>query len=371
MYSKRFRTVTVIEATGIIISTIIGVGVLALPRFAVEGANTGAPFATLLGITLSFGGLWLITRLGTRFPNQSIIEYSEHIVGKWPARSGSILIIGFYAILTSLAAREFGEVVVTAVLQRTPVEVTAILMLLLAAICSRTNITTFAYAHLFYLPFLLAPGLIIVMLSTKNGEMLNLQPLFGNSPNIHGMFMGVLTIAALFQGSFIITMVIPAMRQPQKAMKASIWGLVVAGTLYFLIVIATLSVFGSEEIKLLLWPTLELAKTTMLPGEILERLDALFLVVWVTAVFTTLYSTYTLTVRAIRDLLQLGDHKMLSFFLLPFVFLLAMLPPNIIQLYQVIEFVGRIGLLLTIVYPLLLLIVAWIRKRRDNANVSH
>ena len=131
-----------------------------------------------------------------------------------------------------------------------------------------------------------------------------------------------------------------------------------------MIVAATVGVFGAEETKLLLWPTLELAKTTSLPGNILERLDAAFLAVWVTAVFTTLYSSYFLTIHSMSKLFRLRDHKMFSLFLLPFIFLLAMQPQNIIQLYVIIENVGRIGLWITIAYPFALLVIAWLRKKK-------
>lgn len=368
MVKSTFRTITVIEATSVIVSTIIGVGVLALPRIAAEAGNTGAPMVTTIGIVIAFIGLWLITKLGMRFPNQSIVEYSEVILGKWFARALSLLIIVFFACLTSLAAREFSKVVVTSVLPRTPVEINTIVMLLLAALASRANMSTFGYAHIFYMPFLMAPAVFIVMFSLKNAVLTNIEPIVGNSPDWMAILSGAVTVSALFQGSFIMSFVIPAMRTPQKAMKACVWGIVIAGGLYLMTVIAAVSVFGSEETKQLLWPTLELAKATSLPGEVLERLDAAFLAVWVSAVFTTLYSTYTLTIRGIRDLFRLSDHRMLTFFSLPYVFLIAMLPPNIIQLYRVIELVGRFGLWLTIAYPLLLLVVANIRKLRDDTH---
>lgn len=363
------RQITAIQAAAILISTIIGVGVLPLPLFAVRATGAGAPLVTLLGILVAFAGLLFITMLGMRFPSQSIIQYSEDIVGKWIARIGSACIICFFAVLTSLAAREFGEVVVTSVLKRTPLEVTVIVMLLLAAVTTRKDIAKFAYIHYFYLPLILGPGLLIVALSLKNANVINLQPIWGNEPA--GMLSGVLIIAALFQGSFIITLVIPAMCRPEKAMRASLWGIVVSGGLYFLIVAATVGVFGAEETKLLLWPTLELAKTTSLPGNILERLDAAFLAVWVTAVFTTLYSSYFLTIHSMSKLFRLRDHKMFSLFLLPFIFLLAMQPQNIIQLYVIIENVGRIGLWITIAYPFVLLVIAWLRKKKGLRSPKH
>src|SRR5690606_21941811 len=113
------RQVTVIQAAAILISSIIGVGVLAVPVFAVRTAESGAPLITLLGMIIAMIGLILLTTLGQRFPSQTIVQYSELIIGKWPARFMSVLVIIFFAILTSLAAREFGEVVITAVLTQT------------------------------------------------------------------------------------------------------------------------------------------------------------------------------------------------------------------------------------------------------------
>jgi spore germination protein len=360
------RQVTTIQAAIVISSTIVGVGVLPLPLFAVRAADTGAPLVTLLAMLIASIGLWLITKLGMRFPDKSIVQYSEIILGKWPAWIGSIIIILFFAILTSLAAREFGEVVITSVLKKTPLEVTVIVMLLLATITARNDTTTFAYVHHLYLPVILGPAILIMVLSLKNANIINLQPIWGNEHS--GMISGVLTIAALFQPFFIHTLIIPVMRRPEKAMRAAFWGMFIAGGLYISLVIAAVGVFGPEETKLLLWPTLELAKTTTLPGNILERLDAAFLAVWVTAVFTTLFSSYYFTIHSISKLFRLRDHKMLTFFVLPYLFIVAMMPKNILHMYQIIETVGKLGLFITILYPFILLIVATFRKKRGNPD---
>jgi spore germination protein len=360
------RQITTIQAAAILISTIIGVGVLPLPLFAVRAGGSGAPLVTLLAIAVASIGLWTISKLGMKYPKQTIIQYSEDILGKWLAAFGSVLIILFFAVLTSLATREFGEVVITSVLKKTPLEVTVIVMLLLATLATRNDVTNFAYIHHLYFPIVLFPAILIVTLSMKNVDFIHLQPFWGNEPK--GMFNGVLVIAALFQGSFIHTLVIPAMRRPEMAMRASFWGMFIAGGLYFTIVVAAVGVFGSEETKLLLWPTLELAKVTTLPGNILERLDAAFLALWVIAVFTTLFSSYYFTIHSISQLFRLRDHKVLSFFVLPFLFIMAMVPQNILNMYTVIEVVGKFGLAITIGYPLLLLIVAYLHKRGGNQD---
>ncbi|WP_042461992.1 GerAB/ArcD/ProY family transporter [Neobacillus dielmonensis] len=362
------RPITTYQAAAILISTIIGVGVLPLPLFAVQAGDTGAPLVTLLGMVLGAIGLFILTFLGIRHPEKTIITYSEDIIGKVLGRICSLFVILFFFVLTGLAAREFGEVVVTGVLQETPLEVTVIVMLLLACISCRNAINVFSYIHNFYLPMLVAPVLIVVALSLKNADPLYLRPIIGT--NLPHMLFGTLTISALFQGSFIITMIIPFMKNPKKAIKASLFGISISGGLYLLLVIATVAVFGAEEIKQIFWPTLELARTTALPGNVLQRLDVIFLAVWVTAVFTTLFSSYYFTIYSIQQLLHLQDHKMLSCSIFPFVFISAMLPQNLIQMYEFIKFVGRVGLLITILYPGILLIIDFIKNRRRKENAS-
>jgi spore germination protein len=362
------KEISTLEASSIVISTVIGVGVLPLPLFAVQAGNTAAPLVTLMAMGISFIGIVLITLLGMRYPEHTIITYSQKIIGKWLGKLFGLLIILFFAVLTSLASREFGEVVITAVLRETPLEVTVLVMLILAAFSTRHDMITFSYIQLFYLPVIVGPAILIVILSLKNANILYLLPVWGNQPDLMLMLSGALTIAALFQGTFVMTIVIPSMRNSKKAMKASLWGILISGGLYVLIVIATLSVFGPGEISQLLWPTLELARTTSLPGNILQRLDVVFLAIWVVSVFTTLLSSFKLTIHSIGQFFGLRDHKMFSFFILPLVFIIAMLPQNILHMYGIIRLVGKIGLFLTIGYPMFLLIVDSIKKKRRNAH---
>ncbi|MDQ1910588.1 endospore germination permease [Paenibacillus sp. GD4] len=361
------KQITTIQAAAILISTIIGVGVLPLPLFAVRAADTGAILVTMIAILIASASLWLITKLGQRFPSLTLVQYSDLLIGKALSRTTIMLIVLFFALLTSLAAREFGEVVITSVLKKTPLEITVLAMLLLATISARNDLTTFTYIHHFYLPLIVFPAILIVALSLKNAQLVYMQPIWGSGP-IPQMLPGILTIAALFQGSFVYTMVIPHLRNPARAMKGSFWGMLIAGGLYLSIVVAAVGVFGTEETKKLLWPTLELAKTTTLPGNILERLDAAFLAVWVTAVFTTLFSSYYFTVHTLSKVVGLRDHKLLSLFILPTLFAMAMYPENILDMYEIVAVVGQLGLILTIGYPLLLLIIAVLRKKRGPSH---
>ncbi|MCF8563476.1 spore germination protein [Alicyclobacillus tolerans] len=357
------RSITMLELVAILFGSTAGVGVLAAPRLAVEAGGTAGPLVSLIGVVLVLLAAAVVTMLGLRFPDESIVTYAARIIGKWPGRLMSLFMIVYFAVLTALSAREFGKVAVTATLPKTPTDITTLVMIVLVAVAARNSLKTFSYIHLFYFPMIAAPIALIAILSLKNANLLYLQPLGGTKPWT-SMGNGSLVIAALLQGGFVLTLAIPGLRRPSQAMKATIIGLALAGSVYLFTVVAALAVFGPEEIQLIYWPTLELAKTTLLPGEVLERLDAIFISVWVIAVFTSMYSTYYLTVESLRQLTGLADSRMWAFPIAAAVYFIAMLPPNIVELYRIITVVGKFGLILTVGYPFVLWIVAMVRGVR-------
>ncbi|WP_227938203.1 GerAB/ArcD/ProY family transporter [Alkalihalobacillus deserti] len=362
------KKITAIQTAIITASSIIGTGMLTIARRAVEFGDTSGPLLTIFGTLVAFIAVWIICQLGKKFSGKSIFQYSEEIIGKWLARFFSVLIIWYLVVLTAFNAREFGEVVKTTVLHETPLEVMVLATLVLVAISVRNNITTFAYIHHFYFPLIFAPALLISIFSLKHANVLYLQPVMGNAPT--NPMAGILLVAAMFQLSFILTIVIPAMRETQQALKAATWGVIFSGGLYLIIVIANLAVFGSEEIKGLMWPMLELTRITTLPGEILQRLDAAFLAVWVTAVYTTIFSSYFLCIYAIKQVFHFKDHKMFSFLILPFVFFISSIPRNVLEMYDIIRVVEMVGLVITFGYPCLLLVIVWVRKRKRKKGIE-
>lgn len=346
-------------------TAIIGVGILAFPRITVEYTKTAAPLTTLIAIVLMMLAALVLAYLGNQYPEETIFAYAERLVGKWLSGFFTVLISLYFLVLGALAAREFGEVVVTSVLQRTPIPVTVLVMLLLATIASRNDIAVFSRILTFYMPFVYLPALIIVVTSLRNASSTNLKPLLAGiaETNFGGFITSTLIVAALFQNFFILGLQIPFMYRPRQAFKSTLIGVGSAGALYLILMYSTLAVFGLEEMKKLLWPTLELAKTAAVPTFYIERMDPVFLAVWVTAVFCAIFAAYYIGVQGLGHILQFHDHRVLALPVLPVILLIAKLPSNIYVLYQIVKVFGMSGLILTIGFPLLLLMVHFLRPR--------
>ncbi|MNC42505.1 Spore germination protein YndE [compost metagenome] len=198
----------------------------------------------------------------------------------------------------------------------------------------------------------------------RNVDLLNLQPVL-TAPSA-AFWKGAREASYLFQSSFIITLLIPFMQQPKQAIRAGAIGIFISGALYLLIIIASVGMFGAEETKLLIYPTLETARSAAIGDGFLERLDALFIVIWVISVYTTLYTTYYLAAYLLQNLFAFRDQRMTSTVVLPLVFVISMLPENIFETYTWSLSLGNASMLLMAGYPVLLWAAYGVRRFRKK-----
>lgn len=362
------RPITTIQVVAVVVSTIIGIGILSIPRYMAEAGDSGAPLVSASGIPVAFLGCWFTAAVCRKFPNETLFVFSHRLVGRSIADIFNVLISLFFAFSAGITMRQFGEVCVAVVFKKTPIEAVILLMLILAALSIRRNIVKFTYVHIFYLPFILLTVLSIILVAMKNVDALNLLPLTGNYITFSSFSKGTVTSAALYQGTFVITLLVPLMKKPQQVLKAGAAALFIIGFIYVMIVAATLGMFGAQETKLLAYPTLETARSISIGAGLLERFDALFITVWVISIFTTIFTNYYLAAYSLQQVFRYKDHRLVSSFSLPLIFVFSLLPRNIYQVYTFSSVTAIIGLIFLTLYPLLLWLIALIRQKGGLSN---
>lgn len=119
---------------------------------------------------------------------------------------------------------------------------------------------------------------------------------------------------------------------------------------------------------------LVLTRMTELPASILERLDIIFLVVWIVSAFTTILSGYLICIELASKLFGLRSHRVLSYLTIPVIFGLSLYPESVPHLYEIIRLTGKWCLIITLGYPIVLLLISLLRGKRgsndEKSNVS-
>jgi len=365
------------QSSSIIASTIIGVGVLTLPRGASEFAKQSGWFSVILGAIVAMIAVAVITTLNARFPHRGIFSYSAEILsvgrGRAFGRLASIplllVFVGSWGFSTVIVARMFGEVVITTVLTQTPLEVIISTMLITAYILTVYGVEVLARVNEILLPIIVVPVLLIAISSFQSTRLYHLFPLHETIDWV-AFLRGVMVSAFAFLGFEVMTVFSEYVQQSSKLMRANLAGIALPGAIYGMIVFSGIAVFGVDELKLLAWPTLELVKVTEVPGLILERMESAFLGVWVAAVFTTSGNLYCATALMIQKMLGLKGHRAIATILLPVFYWLSMLPQNIHMLFQYQRLSGYLGGVAALIIPLLLLTLAVLRGKGSKGGAS-
>lgn len=279
-----------------------------------------------------------------------------------------MIVILFFIILMGLETRQFAEVLKGGLLPDTPIQISILLIIFICIAIRFNNVSTFAYIHFFYLPFIIVAILLIIIPSIGDVEVYRLLPILGHDLNFQD-YLGSARFAIQALANFlVISMVIPYMKNPNKSMKSSFWGLLIGGFFLWGIVTMSLAVFGDKEAANVFWPTLILARMVQVPGDVLARIDAIFIIAWIFAVFTTLLSYYFLFVRGVAEIFGTKKYRLISYIGSPLVFVIAIIPEDIYVLYDYIVMITFFVSFSTIVYLILLLLIAKLRKIKGDAT---
>ncbi|HET7656830.1 MAG TPA: endospore germination permease [Bacillales bacterium] len=370
--------VTPRQSSALIASTLIGAGVLTLPRSASGLTHQSAWIPTLFGGIIVFFIMWAITKLGLRFPGKTFIEYmgtlfgiksSSHI-GRWVTLPISLYYIALWFVIVAFSVRMFAEAIVDAVLPQTPLEVIIGTLLLATFFCLIVELEVIARFNELILPLVLIPVGVITILSFQNVQWVNLLPMF--TMDIPTFLKGVMTQLFAYQG-FSIMLLFMAFTQRNHNVASTISGVAIPGITYVLITFSAVGVFGFEELQHLTWPTLELVKATNFSQFIFQRIESGFVAVWVVAVYTTVGNLLYAVCFSLAQLLPTKKEdkarKWIGACLLPIVFWVSLIPESEYDVFNWMTYLGYFGLI-AFAIPVLLYVLAVVTKK-GKGKVRH
>lgn len=79
--------------------------------------------AWISAILSFFGGALLVIAIGglaVRFPNETMVQYSQKLLGKWPGKALSLLPLGAFLFMSSAELRIYAEALTTLFITETP-----------------------------------------------------------------------------------------------------------------------------------------------------------------------------------------------------------------------------------------------------------
>ncbi|ASJ52671.1 spore gernimation protein [Brevibacillus formosus] len=360
------------QLTSIMLSSMIGVGILTIPRSSTALLHQMGWVGPIVGGLIASVAVVAIVYLGHEFPGLTFVEFMPRIFGAVIGALCVFLFILYQFFNAGITARLFGEVVVTSVLPNTPLEAIIVTLLLLVVFLCFHEIEVVARVNELLIPFLLLPSILIPLFALMNADWYNLLPLHIESWT--HVVKTSLDSYSLYTG-YELLMVYFAFSIPGARLGlASMTGMSSAIIVYVMTVIAGITVFGYEELQRLVWPSLELVKVTQRTGWFLERFESAYLAIWVASVFTTIGNMFYATIFSLRRWFGKGIlfQRISAIVMMVPLFYSTLVPQNIVELFSYSDNLNTMGYMVTVFIPIMLAITQFLRnqinKRRKGNN---
>ncbi|NLK01210.1 MAG: endospore germination permease [Clostridia bacterium] len=349
----------------IIISTINAVEILSSPRRLVTFAGPDGWLLVIGGHLLGALGLFFIIKLGLLYPKDTLVEYSQKIVGRFFGSLVAVLAILFWLLTTAKTTRQFAEFT-HLILHETPIEVIIISLLVVVAYIARHGLEPIARMLEILFPIFIAILALLFFSAAPKGDYTNLLPFLNT--DVKSLIHGTIDNSLGMEGQESLVMLLPFMMASKDAYKAGFAAIGLDMLLRIAAFIVVIAVLGEHLTKVFLWPLEEIGRFLFSPGEFFGRLDAFFTALWVTVAFSAVLVYYYLVSLTLSRLLKFREHTPLVFPLLPVIFILSLIPSNVFEVERASSMISWVFGILAFTVPPLLLLISYIRGTHKKSG---
>ena len=363
---KKNETISNLQIKNLLITTVIGVGILALPNQMVTILDNDGWIPIIFGGLLVIPFAVMLDRVYKLYPDKNIYQIGREVYGKFIFNIFMIIILMYFVIQDAYVARIFAEVVKAYLLETTPIEVIIITILLVSAYLARCEIQVLGrVATLVYVILITLVG-FLVLISLPDADPTNMLPVFNaDFKKLPSAITGALFSYAGYEVVFIAY---SSSDDKNNILKYIIRGLLVVIGIYLIVFVITLSLFGIDQIKRELWPTIAIANEVDLPGYFLENLEGIVLALWVVVVYSTLGPLLFAASRIFLNIFTTKSHDFIVLLLIPIIYVISILPVNVVEVYEKLGKVLNYFIAVSIIgIPAILFIGALVKKRRSKA----
>jgi len=341
----------------LLINLVTATAVMFVPSIATNIAGRDAWLTPLIAVLPGIYQALIIGSLGKKFPGQTLIQYLQTVFYTWPGKVLGLFYLFFFLHTNALIIREFGELITTTIMPRTPLVVFNVAILLLCAYAIRGGLEVLARVIEITIPYVIIIVVVLVALSAKDTNLNNLLPIFEN---------GLLTVvkASLvpfaWRGEIILlAMFLPYLAKPEQGKRCAIIAQLLIGFLVSVDIIAMIAVLGSNQVAKLVFSTYSLIRDYSI-----GRSDAFVIIIWFTSLFGKIALFYYVTVIGTAQLFNLKDYRIL---VLPIGILLAALSiliagNNVVLVEHISKSFPPFAYTFEYIIPTIILVVAKVTK---------
>lgn len=324
--------------------------------------------AGLAGVAITF----VAGKLSLLYPNQTFLQYSQTILGKW---LGKLIIIPYFIQLLSVMGvilRQSADFVQMTLFRNTPVVAIILLMIyLIVYVTYKGGIEGIGRCSEMIGPAIVVVTLITLILSITNIHWKYILPVYADS-GLMSILNGSLSPISFLGESIIIMMLTSFTQDPKKSVSFSILGVGLVSIFVAIITIEVIMVFGPGLASRMWYPYFQMVGFISIM-EFIQNIEIAVTIIWILSIFIKLSTFLFVTSYSIAELFHVKDWRKVIWFIAVALIPLSMFYPNFISASITfpqkfwLPFVVPINM---VGIPMLLWIVGMIRKSKKDKQVA-
>lgn len=350
-----------LQLRGLIVSIVIGVGVLNMQNPLAEEMGQNGWIAILISGLLTIPMVMLINKVFEMYPDKDFFEVGKAIYGPFFIIIKIVFTL-YLLMIAAFVARNLAELVKVFILRNTPLEVILITFILSCIYLASYEIDVIARAGYFMYPIIILFSIVIILIGLPNADWNRVLPLFRT--DIGSILRGIRVCFFNFSGIGLIIFMLPFVEDKKKIFKSEVFAISTITLIYTAIFLAVVANFSINQITLINYPVFTLSRRVDLPGYFLENLDGLIMALWVIIIFGTMVPVYYSASKVLSNMFKVKHHAYFVIGLVPVIYLVAMMPDNFIQLTDDMgQYLEYLGLACELIIPILTLVLGVVRKK--------
>jgi len=361
VFTRTDDKITTAQGVIILADSILGAGILTLPRDATEQVQTPDAWLSVLLVSLiMLLVVWIMVTLCQQYPGSTVFDFSRKIVGAVAGKLLSLVLIIYFLLIACFELRVLAEVALFYLLESTPMWAIVIPFIWTAAYLISGGINCIARLFQIIFPASLLILLLSLFLSLRLFDIDHLRPILGEGlpPVIKGLKATLLS----FAGFEIVFILVGFLQNPGKAVNMALAGMSIPITLYLGAMVFVVGGLSTSAVLRSTWPMLDLLRSFEFIGVFFERFEFPFLVIWMMQMFCNFTSNFYAATLGISRTIS-TKLPVILFSLMPIIFICAMLPKSIDDLFIVGEAVGICSIAVFVIVTVPLSLIYIIRKK--------
>jgi spore germination protein len=346
------------------LASAIEVGTLTSARNVAIAVGPDAWLSEILKFVFVSFTVFIILKLGQRFYKHGFVDFSRKIVGRFPSLILSASLVIYWLFVCARVIGSIINVVSLTMLDTTPSLAVSIPILLLTLYICWHGIEPLCRMSIIIVLVILP--LIILTELTIAGRFSfdNFLPFLAEGP-LPVIKQSIIRIADEEETTFFLFL-IPFMNKPEKAIKGAALSIFVLFIYGFFTVWLPIGVLGTDLVKQQLMPTVTALEVGEIPGAFIERLGTLYIGFWIIIAFPTIPGLVFAISLTTSQIFNLKSYKPFIIPVLIIALIISYIPKNMAEYETFFKFLDYYGFFVILIIPLLLYIIALIRKLKDE-----